>query len=181
MLKSLAGNGPACRRADRAPATAPGAGKAKERRRRRQGHGRNGPQAYPGREHGDGGAPLAASRASRARSAERGKVYPRRSRACWCGSPARPPLGATIYRTAEAALQPVRPGVHRRSARGRGRRRSTTRRRRSMIALLKYGSGVPFYRLERLQESLGIPLPASTQWDIVQPRRERHRARASRS
>lgn len=37
----------------------------------------------------------------------------------------------------------------------------------SMIALLKYGSGVPFYRLEGLQESLGIVLPASTQWDIV--------------
>jgi len=38
----------------------------------------------------------------------------------------------------------------------------------SMIALLKYGSGVPFNRLEGLQESLGIPLPASTQWDVVQ-------------
>ena len=37
----------------------------------------------------------------------------------------------------------------------------------SMIALLKYGSGVPFNRLERLQGSLGIPLPASTQWDIL--------------
>jgi transposase len=39
----------------------------------------------------------------------------------------------------------------------------------SMIALLKYGSGVPFNRLEGLQESLGIPLPASTQWDVVHP------------
>ena len=37
----------------------------------------------------------------------------------------------------------------------------------SMIALLKYGSGLPFNRLEGLQENLGIPLPASTQWDIV--------------
>jgi transposase len=37
----------------------------------------------------------------------------------------------------------------------------------SMIALLKYGSGLPFYRLEGLQQSLGIPLPASTQWEIV--------------
>jgi len=32
----------------------------------------------------------------------------------------------------------------------------------SMIALLKYGSGVPFNRLERLQGSLGILLPAAT-------------------
>jgi hypothetical protein len=37
----------------------------------------------------------------------------------------------------------------------------------SMIALLKYGSGLPFNRLERLQGSVGIPLPASTQWEIV--------------
>lgn len=37
----------------------------------------------------------------------------------------------------------------------------------SMMALLKYGSGMPFYRLEGLQEKLEIPLPASTQWGIV--------------
>lgn len=37
----------------------------------------------------------------------------------------------------------------------------------SMIALLKYGSGLPFNRLERLEGHLGIPLPAATQWDIV--------------
>ena len=38
----------------------------------------------------------------------------------------------------------------------------------AMVALLKYGSGLPFNRLQRLQASLGIPLPAATQWDIVQ-------------
>ncbi len=37
----------------------------------------------------------------------------------------------------------------------------------SMLALLKYGSGLPFHRLDGLQASLQIPLPASTQWDIV--------------
>ena len=37
----------------------------------------------------------------------------------------------------------------------------------AIIALLKYGAGLPFYRLKALQDSLGIPLPASTQWDIV--------------
>ena len=37
----------------------------------------------------------------------------------------------------------------------------------SMIGLLKYGSGLPFNRLERLQACLGVPLPASTQWEIV--------------
>jgi transposase len=38
----------------------------------------------------------------------------------------------------------------------------------SMIALLKYGSGLPFNRLEKLQCGLGIPLPAATQWEIVE-------------
>lgn len=38
----------------------------------------------------------------------------------------------------------------------------------SMIALLKYGSGLPFNRLQALQACLGVPLPSSTQWDIVE-------------
>jgi hypothetical protein len=33
---------------------------------------------------------------------------------------------------------------------------------------LKYGSGVPFCRLEDLEENLGILLPASTQWEVVE-------------
>lgn len=37
----------------------------------------------------------------------------------------------------------------------------------STIGLLRYGYGMPFNRLERLQESVNIPLPASTQWDLV--------------
>ncbi|MEI6987403.1 MAG: transposase [Rhodospirillaceae bacterium] len=37
----------------------------------------------------------------------------------------------------------------------------------SMLAILRYGSGVPFYRLEGLQGSLNVPLPDSTQWQIV--------------
>src|SRR4051794_37762097 len=38
----------------------------------------------------------------------------------------------------------------------------------SMIGLLKYGSGLPFNRLDGLQGDLGVPLPASTQWDVVE-------------
>jgi transposase len=35
------------------------------------------------------------------------------------------------------------------------------------VALLRYGSGLPMYRLERLQSSLGVPMPASVQWEQV--------------
>ncbi len=34
----------------------------------------------------------------------------------------------------------------------------------AMIALVKYGSGMPFYRLEKLEQALGIPLSSPTQW-----------------
>ena len=37
----------------------------------------------------------------------------------------------------------------------------------SMIALLKYGNGMPFHRLAALQDNLEMPLPASTQWEIL--------------
>ncbi|MBU0708084.1 IS66 family transposase [Patescibacteria group bacterium] len=37
----------------------------------------------------------------------------------------------------------------------------------AMLALLKYGCGLPLHRLEKLQANLGHPLPASTQWDIL--------------
>jgi hypothetical protein len=36
----------------------------------------------------------------------------------------------------------------------------------SIIAVLKYGSGLPFNRLEKLQENAGVPLADATQWDI---------------
>ena len=38
----------------------------------------------------------------------------------------------------------------------------------AMIAQLKYGAGTPFNRLEQLEGQLGIPLPAATQWEIVE-------------
>ncbi len=37
------------------------------------------------------------------------------------------------------------------------------------VALLRYGCGMPHYRLARLQKSLGVPLPESTQWELMQP------------
>ena len=36
-----------------------------------------------------------------------------------------------------------------------------------MLALLKYGTGMPFYRLDKFLRSLGTPFPKSTQWDLM--------------
>jgi hypothetical protein len=77
-----------------------------------------------------------------------------------------PPLAATIYRLQKlrchlcgqifTATPPPEAGSRKYDATAG-----------SMIGLLKYGSGLPFNRLEGLQGHLEIPLPASTQWDIV--------------
>jgi transposase len=37
----------------------------------------------------------------------------------------------------------------------------------AMVAVLKYGCGMPLNRLEKLQENLKNPVAASTQWDIL--------------
>jgi transposase len=38
----------------------------------------------------------------------------------------------------------------------------------AMNGMLKYGAGLPFNRIEKLQQNLGIPMPAATQWELVQ-------------
>jgi transposase len=38
----------------------------------------------------------------------------------------------------------------------------------AMIALLKYGAGMPFHRIERLEGQLGMPLAAATQWELME-------------
>lgn len=40
----------------------------------------------------------------------------------------------------------------------------------SMIAILKFGYGIPYDRLARMQKVLGIPMPASTQYEILEER-----------
>lgn len=37
----------------------------------------------------------------------------------------------------------------------------------ALVAVLRFGSGVPSYRLAQLQQSLGIPVSASTQWELA--------------
>jgi transposase len=37
----------------------------------------------------------------------------------------------------------------------------------AIIAVLRYGEGMPWTRIERLQRWAGIPLPSSVQWELV--------------
>jgi hypothetical protein len=36
-----------------------------------------------------------------------------------------------------------------------------------MLGYLRFGTGVPHYRLDRMQADLGVRLPASTQWELM--------------
>jgi transposase len=37
----------------------------------------------------------------------------------------------------------------------------------SMLAILRYGNGMPLTRIESLQQAFGVPLPAGTQWELL--------------
>jgi transposase len=41
-------------------------------------------------------------------------------------------------------------------------------RAKATVAVLKYAGGMPFNRLENLESHLGVPLPATTQWELVE-------------
>ena len=129
------------------------------------GHGRHGAAAYTGARH----VPVSHAHlhhGDRCPACPTGTVYRRRDPRVLIRLVGQAPITATVY-----ALEKLRchlcgelftadppAGV------GAEKYDATTG---AMVALLKYGSGMPFHRLERLQATLQIPLPASTQWEIV--------------
>ncbi|HEX4322049.1 MAG TPA: IS66 family transposase [Acidobacteriaceae bacterium] len=131
-----------------------------------KGHGRNSAKAYtsatrvavphPGLHTGDA-----------CPGCQKGKVYPQKEPRTLVRIVGQAPLAATVYELdrmrcnlcGEVFTAPEPEGI------GSEKYDETTA---AMIALLKYGSGMPFYRLEKLEDLMGIPLPASTQWEIVE-------------
>jgi hypothetical protein len=133
--------------------------------KRREGHGRNGAAAYRGAEKLSV-AHESIERGNRCPACNRGKVYPQSEPAVLVRVKGMAPLRATVYELqrlrcnlcGEVFTAKAPPGV------GGAKYDETAA---SMIGLLKYGCGVPFNRLERLEQNLGIPLPAATQWEVV--------------
>jgi len=130
-----------------------------------RGHGRNGADAYCAAERIDVPHPSLTA-GDPCPACGQGTVY-EKAPGVLVRITGQPPLAATIYRLQKlrchlcgqvfTAAAPAEAG---------GRKYDATAG--SMIGLLKYGSGLPFNRLDGLQGHLEIPLPASTQWDIVQ-------------
>jgi transposase len=131
----------------------------------RPGHGRNGADAYRAAERVNVPHPaLGAGDACPA--CGQGTVY-EKAPGVLVRITGQPPLAATIYQLQKlrchlcgqvfTAPTPAEAGSEKYDATAG-----------SMIGLLKYGSGLPFNRREGRQGHLDVPLPASTQWDIVQ-------------
>jgi transposase len=38
----------------------------------------------------------------------------------------------------------------------------------TMLAVMRYGAGQPMYRMDKWQTHFGVPLPASTQWELIE-------------
>ena len=145
-------------------------------RPRPPGHGRNAAQAYSGAPIVECDHPQLAS-GDRCPKCDKGRFYdsPPKSIVKVVGQA---PLGATVYklqrlrcRLCDAIFTAPLPAA----VASLPKYDSSCA---SMIALLRYGNGMPHFRLEGLQASLYVPLPDATQWDIS-PRLCRHCARSA--
>ncbi|MGH8291668.1 MAG: IS66 family transposase [Steroidobacteraceae bacterium] len=145
---------------------------ARAARPARAGHGRNGASVYTGARRVKIPHPRL-SGADLCPGCSHGKVYP-------CAEPAQAvrieamaPLSATVYERdrlrcnlcGEVYTAPAPAGV------GEDKYDETVP---AMIGMLKYGAGLPFNRIERLQAGMGVPLPAATQWDLVKVGAEKY-------
>ena len=135
-------------------------------KKKRKGHGRNAASAFTG-------APKVEVPHPKLRSGDccpecvKGKLYPLKDPAVRVRIIGQAPVQATVYELARLRCNLCQE-VYEAPApeqMGETKRDETAA---SMVAVLKYGSGVPFYRLAGLQANLGIPLPPSTQWDMME-------------
>src|SRR5271157_1898068 len=130
------------------------------------GHGRNGAVAYRGARkvavpHASlkAGGPCPDARC-------RGKVYPQRDPGVLVRIKGQAPIAATVYELEKLRCNLCGDVFTAAAPEGVGEEKYDETAA-SMIAMLRYGSGFPWNRLEGLQKNLGIPLPVATQCEIV--------------
>ena len=139
-------------------------------RGKRPGHGRNGAASYPGAttvclKHGTLHA------GERCPQCLKGKLYTQLQPAVLVRIRGMAPLGATLYELERLRCSLCGEVFTATAPDGVGPEKYDPSAA-AMIALLKYGCGLPFHRIEKLQRNLGIPMPAATQWSwSTKPRR----------
>ena len=129
------------------------------------GHGRHGATAYRGA-HKVQVSHASLKPGDRCRECQRGRVYPQRDPGVLVRLVGRAPIEATVYELEKLRCNLCGEVFTAKAPDGAGDEKYDVTVG-SMIAILRYGSGLPMHRLERLEDSLGIPLPASIQWEIV--------------
>jgi transposase len=139
---------------------------AKQNKKPRPGHGRNGAQAYGGAKrikiaHGS------LKPGDRCPECLRGKVYEQKEPAFRIRVVGQAPIAATVYELERLRCNLCGEVFEAAAPEDVGEKKYDESAG-AMIALLRYGSGFPWDRLEKLEGSLGIPLPSSTQCEIVQ-------------
>jgi transposase len=130
------------------------------------GHGRNGATAYRGAEkirvphgklHGGDGCP----------QCHKGKVYELSSPSVLVRITGMAPLGAKVYECEQLRCNLCGEVFKADAPAGVGNEKYDETAA-SMIGMLKYGAGLPFHRIEKLQGNMGIPMPRTTQWELVE-------------
>ncbi len=130
------------------------------------GHGRHGAKAYRGAQRVH--VPHSSLKAGdRCPECDRGKVYPQREPGVLVRLIGRAPVEATVYELEKLRCNLCGEVFTAKAPEGVTEEEKYDVTVGSMIAILRYGSGFPMYRLEKMQDSLGVPLPASVQWEIV--------------
>ena len=130
-----------------------------------RGHGRNGADAYRGARRVR--VPLATLHAGDAcPSCAKGTVYASCEPGLIVRLTGQAPIGGAVYELEKLRCSLCSQVFCAPAPAGVGEQKYDAESA-AMIGLLKYGAGLPFHRMEKLQEGLGIPLPAATQWEIV--------------
>ena len=130
------------------------------------GHGRNGANAYRGAKKVEVMHPKMAH-GDRCPDCARGNIYTQKEPKALVRIVGQAPLAATVYELERLRCNACGQVFTAEEPEGVGPEKYDETAA-AMIAQLKYGSGVPFHRLERMEELLGIPLPAATQWELVE-------------
>jgi transposase len=95
-----------------------------------------------------------------------GKVYPQRDPGVLVRIKGQAPLTATVYELEKLRCN-LCGNVYTAAAPPEAGEKKYDETAAAMIALLRYGSGFPWNRLERLETNLGIPLAVATQCEIM--------------
>ena len=143
----------------------PDSSKEDKDKKKRKGHGRNGAKDYQGADKEKISHQTLKAK-DNCPSCLKGKLYLQKEPATLVRVTGMAPLQATVYEMERLRCNMCGEVFTAKAPEGLGEEKYDNSAA-AMIALLKYGLGTPFNRLERLEKDLGIPLPSSTQWDVV--------------